>query len=103
LKAVVYHLDTLRAVMISQIEPRDTTTNFYELIIFYVARERGPGRVVGDPGAGPLIVVNRILLGGGDRGRRPGDAAQVQRSRDLVAAAEKAVPEVDGPHVGATV
>src|SRR5438094_3619503 len=58
-------------------EPGDSTSHLPQFQLFGVARERRPGRVVGDPGAVALVVVHWIVLGGGDGGWRRSEERRV--------------------------
>src|SRR5206468_7754830 len=54
----VIHLEALRAALVTGLEPRDSAPHLSKFDLFGIAPERCPRRVVGDPGAGPLIVVH---------------------------------------------
>ncbi len=71
-----------------------------ELQRLVVARERRARGVV-PQGIGPLVVVRRVALRERDRRIASRDAAQVERSRDLVAPAGEAVTKIHAADVGA--
>src|SRR5256885_16355321 len=72
-----------------------------DLQLLGVTREHRTCRVVGEPSVGPLVVVGRVALRGGDDRRAARHAAPVERSRDLVPAAAEPVAEVRRAHIGA--
>src|SRR6266581_2536998 len=81
-----------RAVTIAErgaeLAPGDAAAHLAEQELFGVAREAGTGRI---EAPGPLVEVHRIPLRAADGLLGPGDAAQVERSRDLIMPAQEPV------------
>ena len=101
-EAEIVDLEPRRAPLVTGLEV-DEPVLLGKQQLFCIAAEGGSGRVELHVVVGPLKVMSRVLLRGGNHGWSSADGAEIEGARELVHAFREAVPEIESPDVGMAV